>query len=381
MLIFETGIRGHRLEYINHVYHGFYDRESLSELKIVVPTDFNLSLGGLSWPRSEECTFYYLSEEEQANAQLAGWRGILQRRRILKKYVAKANDREVFLVFLVTYIPSIILMLGSARFSGVVYNIYTRSCGNGLSVLKGFLLFLLMRLHPSVDRIFLLNDQESCAAFNAKFDSRKFCYLADPFIPVSVDGGGDYELSRNMEVTTVLHFGGLCHRKGTMEVLKLAALLAAEGEGPRYRFIFAGKVYEDIKEEFYAHVEALSGQIDVQVIDRFCEYSYLGHLCEISDVLALPYKNVGQSSGLLGFAAQFNRPVMGPEEGLLGTLIREYELGYTLPEIDADGMRTLLLENEEGIKQWPEKSPSPYLQTHRPADFQNAILNSVGRHV
>ena len=50
--------------------------------------------------------------------------------------------------------------------------------------------------------------------------------------------------------------------------------------------------------------------------------------------MLIPYKFVNQSSGIIGYSAQFQLPVIGPKEGLIGKLIKRYKLGYTIPNIN-----------------------------------------------
>lgn len=43
----------------------------------------------------------------------------------------------------------------------------------------------------------------------------------------------------------------------------------------------------------------------------------------------MPYHLTSLSSGVFGYAAVFNKPVIGPDNGLIGKLIQKYELGIT----------------------------------------------------
>ena len=50
----------------------------------------------------------------------------------------------------------------------------------------------------------------------------------------------------------------------------------------------------------------------------------------------MPYQITKLSSGVLGYAAVFRKPVIGPSDGLIGNLIRENGLGKCLPFISKD---------------------------------------------
>jgi hypothetical protein len=65
----------------------------------------------------------------------------------------------------------------------------------------------------------------------------------------------------------------------------------------------------------------------------------------------IPYKNSEQSSGVLGYAAQFNIPVVGPSSGLLGKLIKKNKLGYTINDITSASLAYFISnsKNNENI--------------------------------
>ena len=44
-------------------------------------------------------------------------------------------------------------------------------------------------------------------------------------------------------------------------------------------------------------------------------------------ILLAPYNGTAQSSGIIAYAAHYRKPVIVPDEGLLGRLVKRYELG------------------------------------------------------
>ena len=50
----------------------------------------------------------------------------------------------------------------------------------------------------------------------------------------------------------------------------------------------------------------------------------------------MPYKITKLSSGVLGYAAVFKKPVIGPSDGLIGNLIKRNGLGMCLPYVSKD---------------------------------------------
>lgn len=51
------------------------------------------------------------------------------------------------------------------------------------------------------------------------------------------------------------------------------------------------------------------------------------------------------SSGVLGYAALFNKPVIGPSDGLIGMLIKGNNLGITLESINTQSITNAFKEN------------------------------------
>lgn len=78
----------------------------------------------------------------------------------------------------------------------------------------------------------------------------------------------------------------------------------------------------------------------------------------------MPYKVNTQSSGIIGYASQFNTPVLALAEGLIGKLVSKYKLGYTINEISPKAIA-------EFINQWEGKNKSI------PKDYIE--INTVGR--
>ena len=96
----------------------------------------------------------------------------------------------------------------------------------------------------------------------------------------------------------------------------------------KYAFVFAGVIASNIKSEFYRLVEQYRKDIQIIVIEGFLEYDTIGSLCMSCDVILTPYKRINTSSGAIGYAAQFKKPVIATGGGLLGKLVNKYHLGY-----------------------------------------------------
>ncbi|MGJ8667784.1 MAG: hypothetical protein ACSHW7_15550 [Patiriisocius sp.] len=371
LLVFEPDLRGHRLEYMHHLYEGYCKAGNLDDICFVVGNEFNPKQGGLIWESIDLARIVILSAEETALFQLGATSHLRKKKRIVDAYIRQENASSLFLISLMYFMPLIVLLGVKARVSGVIYNIHTRTEEGIIYKLRGLLTFLALRLRPCVKSLFLLNDLRSADWFNRIFITKKFQFLPDPFIPIKVR---DVENIKDFKGITLLHFGGLTQRKGTLEVLKLAEKLFKTQPG-KYRIILAGSVYPDIKKEVYAGFDQLKDIGAIKLFDEFCSYAQLGYFCSISDFILAPYQNVGQSSGMLGFAAQFGKPVVAPSEGLLGELVKKNSLGYTLEGINADKMQIFLNDYEKGSKAYYVKND--YLDISSPDSFYKQVRDYV----
>jgi hypothetical protein len=74
---------------------------------------------------------------------------------------------------------------------------------------------------------------------------------------------------------------------------------------------------------------------------------------------------------VLGYAAQFNKPVVGPRFGLLGKLIKRNNLGYLVDDISYNGL-AIFFNNIDNIGQYSFNS---YLESRTVSNFIKVIYN------
>ncbi len=334
-LLFETSLKGHRIEYVHHIYLGMLEHPD-DEFVIVVPEVFKEKRELYHWPDASHIRFVYMSEALKGCKESGTLRQSFRRALMLRKYVIEEKVDSVFLNDLMAYIPAISLLIPHrVKVSGILYNIYLYLWKNSslktriLDIIK----YLIMRFSPCIKAVFVLNDASSAAKLNKLYHTDKFKFITDPYNAI------DYsprdvrkELGVSVDDKIFLHFGGLSVRKGTLDILRALALLPAY-ERKKCFFVFAGKIYEPIKAEFYGLLNNLSKDIRVRFYDQFCSNELLADLCVSSDFILMPYRNTAQSSGLLGHAAYYGTPVIGPKDGLIGKLIRKNHLGIQIDSI------------------------------------------------
>lgn len=332
-LLFETTVYGHYLEYIHHLYEGMSQYPD-DELILVLPPEFEMEKDKYEWTPSENIHIISITTGELNGINDSGAiSAIWKRARLLRKYAIQNKPDVVFLISLASYMPFLPLLLSrETRIYGILYKFYVYQWRE-LSLAKKIahvLLFYFYKYRKNIRGIFVLNDQSSTAYFNRRYKTDKFLYLPDPFNHTPY-GGKDLRKNYNIydEEYVFLHFGALTGRKGTIEILDAIELMTPDEREGKV-FVFAGQISPSISNGFYERVNRLKQTCKIIIHEGFCSNEMLTDLCVTSDCLLCPYKLTDLSSGVLGYAATYKKPVIGPSGGLIGKLIKRYHLGWTI---------------------------------------------------
>ena len=359
----------------------FYATAEISttvEFIFALPLEFQELKNKLVWIDSDNIKFHliqnsdiYLNGGALSNAY--------KKSKLVKKIALQYSVNEVFFIALMGFLPAISFVLPkNIKISGIIYLVYLyrwKSSSLTLKILDS-LKYLLLSKRDNIKSVFILNDESAPVFLNKKFNTSKFTYLPDPFIPINESDIQNirckYEIPQNNIV--YLHFGGLSLRKGTLKILNAIEILE-EDDLRGKTFIFAGKIYPDIKGEFYSKYNNIRNKVQILCFDKFCDYSFLGSLCLSSDFILLPYSNTAQSSGIIGYGAQFNIPVVVPNSGLLGKLVKKYKLGYST-DISSREKIADFIKNKP-VNNYYKNKKSCYIVEHSTSQFIQPIFRGL----
>jgi len=334
-LLFDVTLLGHHLEYLHYYYQGAIKRKNEEYIFCVPEEEFLNQKDKYDWQESYNISFEYLSNDELHSLMHKSviLNNIAEARLIAKKIKELGADKVILTNFIHTIPYLLFLLPKKVKVRGIIYRIYLYGKKNIRYKIENFF-FWMMGSSSVMEKIFILNDESSAKMLNCIHNCHKFNYLPDPVPVVNIDKLESirdvYNIPTNNKV--FLHFGGLSRRKGTIEILK-AINICDEEQLKNKTFIFAGRVYKEISNDFNILLKSSRQKAQVLVFDDFCTYEFLYNLCYSCDVILMPYYQTNLSSGLLGYAAVFGKPVIGPNEGLIGSLIKKYQMGYLLPEI------------------------------------------------
>lgn len=342
ILVFDSEIGGHHLEYINHIYNGC--RHYPDNEYIFVTPDTNLSNTDLEWNEINNIKYRYLSSDEiNTIHHSCVIHRCLNESKLIKRICQEQNCSQIILINMAPVIPVLPLLLpNDIKIKGIIYNLFTWKRQTGFRKLIDKFRYWILSKNQSIEKIFILNDEVSTDILNKKYNSEKFMTIVDPLPNINMHkstlaiSDETETLKRNFPDEIIfLHFGAMDWRKGTIDILNALELIP---KNARFRFVFAGKVNNAIRDVFYSKVDSLKDKFDINVIDCFCSYDQLQRLCELSDCILIPYHITAQSSGLLGHASRNHVPVIGPQSGLIGHLINTFKLGLALDKISGESL-------------------------------------------
>ncbi|MBR4989171.1 MAG: glycosyltransferase [Bacteroidaceae bacterium] len=377
--VFDFYLGGHHIEYLHHIYmHALQDAKT--NYTFILPNNFDRFGERMSWPEADNISFTFFEMDDKYVRSLKALEKARMLSRLLKKYANETGIKEFVLIEIMVFMPYLPFYLGKKiRITSILYHL-PLFCANSNLKNKVFTNtnFQLMAKFPCFKKICLLNSEEAVEFYNKKFRTKKFSFIPDPYVPIECEKAPSairesFGIVSSKKV--FIHFGGLTRRKGTLEILD-ALINVDKDKLENLTFVFAGRVIEDIKEEFYNKINQLKEKVQIIVFDQFCEYSLFAEICRIADYIMIPYRNTAQSSGVCSYAAQFGVPVIGPAEGLLGNIIKGYGLGIGIENLNSEKIANFLnFSTYKDITVNREKN-FEYLNISTPKNFFHCLIHS-----
>jgi glycosyltransferase involved in cell wall biosynthesis len=151
-----------------------------------------------------------------------------------------------------------------------------------------------------------------------------------------------------------LVFGALTPRKGISQLLTAISLLA-EDLCDRFCLLLVGEASIENKTQFLSQIANLQQEHSIQII---CNFEFVSEsevpiYFQLADLVLAPYQRHIGMSGILLLAAAAGKPVLSSDYGLMGQVVREYELGMVVdagkPEAIAQELTQFLLHSKEAI--------------------------------
>ena len=373
VMIYDTSIYGHHMEYLHHIYMATEGREA--DFVFVIPDEFKQLEGKLEWPNRRNVAFDLIPKSVIDNLNGGWFSSRWKRANLCANYIRKHEVQEVFFIELIVQFPFLPLFVPKGvRLSGILYQLipYEWNRLSRVSKIKCAIEVASYAKSRCVKAPMTLNDNSCACYYNRRFHTDKFISIVDPVMPLAYkpqDVRRELRLSDDDKM--ILHFGGMTNRKGTLLILEAANLMSVEQLKDKV-FVFAGKVGQDIRVSFYKMIDQLKDKTRIYVFDEFCTYERLADLCHSCDCILVPYRNYSYSSGVIGYSAQFQKTVIGPNLGILGKLIRRNKLGPLLSNLDAVSLAKVLLQEDSYIGR-----ENNYVEKETVESFCKTIMETV----
>ena len=344
-LIHTDAISGHRLEYIHHLYMGALLRPE-DNFIFVLPKRFEYDSSCLDWPSSENVKILILKEGEEAphNCGLLkkGWINS----KTIGKYAKEYNVTDVIVISIMSYLPFLPLFLNShVRFSGIVYRIYLYEWEDESLRMKFLdaLKYRIMSHFKLFYRIFICNDSASAQCLNRIFKTDKYRYMPDPIASLSNYVGHNLraELKISASNKILLHPGTMDSYKNTLGILR-SILKLDDKVSANLTLILAGRVVPGIRKEFEQLYKKAEGKTQIIFMEGYLPFERLADLFVTCDYVLIPYTVKCQSSGVVGHAAYYGKPVIVSKGGVIGKMVRKWKLGITIPSSSEESIIKLI---------------------------------------
>ena len=373
-LIFETNVGdgGHHLEFLHHYYIKAIELSDF-DFVFVVPEKFKETKLRFEWPEAQNISFDYLSDVEYLKyGNLNGNRQHFYVSKLIKKYVKRHGASHVFLSTLQPYMIFLPFVLPSnARVSGIIYKVYLyewKQMSLARRIAHIFLNYFITH-NKTFDKLFVLNDLSAVCFLNRLYRTNKYHYTADPIVVFetrALNIRKDYDIPGDAVV--FLQCGMQTRRKMSLDILRALSQIAGN---EKLCFVFAGRIKEEIKEEFYQLYEKEKERHRLIIVDRHLSYDEMFSFLDASNYVFVLYENSSQSSGFIGHAAFHNKPVLSIASGMIGKLVKKYRLGYSVQDVSPTSLAASIVEMSERQLVVSNK----YSETHQVSDFAKNLFN------
>ena len=372
LMLFDLEWEGHHANYIRYLIRYCCEHKLPVELSIVVASQFiekHPDVIQAANSSSASVEFLAISEQElQAvgNCKYAFSRSLnrLREWQLLCKYASNLNVDHCLILYLdASELPLMLGLEPPCPISGIYFRptFHYQSFTAHAYPLEHWTkrlrerLFIHQMLHnPKLHTLFCLGPFAD-EAIKELYPQARVISLADPVeIPQTESLNTQAMLEKQgilLGRKVCLVFGAITVRKGIYQLLDSLQRLPS-GVCQQLSILIVGAAEPEEQSRLCAQIDLVCQALPVQVVTHFefVSESEAQSYFQLSDfVLAVYQRHIGMS-GILLQAAAAQKPVLSSDYGLMGELVRRYQLGISVdssrPEAIATGITQLLSADE-----------------------------------
>lgn len=263
---------------------------------------------------------------------------------IFCKYANALQTTQALLMYLDTCeLPLALGMQSPCPFSGIYFRPtfhyktfanYRPSPKEQLQQWREIVTWRRLLQHPQLQTVFCL-DPFAVKAIAAHQPPANIVHLADPVQPHPVVQADSFSLRSRLGIEPnrqiFLLFGALDGRKGIYQLLDAIQLLPTE-LCQTFCLLLVGKTNATEQAQIQQKITALCQTHPIQLVEcyDFIPESEVPNYFQLADVVLAPYQHHVGMSGILLLAAAAGKPVLSSDYGLMGELVRRYQLGMAI---------------------------------------------------
>lgn len=393
VLFFDAAETGHHGEFLENVIAGLSVAESEQSIILAHP-ELKLRLSTFRDSIGSKTQLVFLKVEEVNYLEDA--RGIVQigRRQleVLSRYLEELSVSRVVLMHMNLHqyalhswqVPS------GVQVMGVLLNPYTpRDRAHGLKAkcfaavtgIRKRLQFILLLRNKAIFRVFLLNDARMAEQLNRWHPKRQvFASIPDP-LPALCPVLNEGDIDASERPFTFLLAGSMAPRKGVLEVLEALICLRGQLDRPialrmvgRFR-----REAEACREQVLSKIRELEpgesgSQVQVHLEGAFIDHESLSREFAEADCVLTPYLEFYGSSGMIGHACRYHKPLLCCQDGLLGELVRDRKLGVCVDPRHAEQFAAAMQRIIGGEYDYDSEAADRYVAAADPMKFVQLLI-------
>lgn len=225
-------------------------------------------------------------------------------------------------------------------------------------------------MNKNLKKVFILNDE----AMPNWLDNRRYFYLPDPYFEYQTIESFDLRERYNIpnENLILLQFGNMDERKNNENII--SALNSLDPiKAQKITLIIIGKFKDGYLEKIKKLIPE-NAKYQTIIKDEFVSDEEMESTFKQSDVILRMNINFFGSSGIVGQAANHNKPCIVSNNGVMAEQVEKYKLGSIIDPYDIDAIKETIvfyLENPNERK----IDGSFYKQTHDLEAFGSKLLD------